>query len=63
MNRLKKILRLFCLVFFMTLASIGLGVPVSFNSREKYLNSQARIEQVETRGDHEDLVEVDEQNT
>ena len=47
----------------MTLASIGLGVPVSFNSREKYLNYQVRIEQVETRGDHEDLVEVDEQKT
>lgn len=62
MNGLKKFLRLLCLACLMTLACIGLGVPASFNNREKYLDYEVKIEQVESR-EEEDLVEVDEQTT
>lgn len=43
-----------CLIL---LAGMGIGAPVSFNSREKYLNYEVKIEQVDSKEE-----EVDEES-
>ena len=60
MNRLKKFLRLLGLVCLIILASIGIGVPISFNSREKYMDYEVKIEQSEIK-DEESESELNEQ--
>ena len=62
MNRFKKILRILGLVFFITLASIGIGAIIPFNSREKYMNHEIRVEQVEKREEENEMQSDEDQN-
>ena len=54
MKSLMKILRLLGLICLIFLAAMGVGAPVSFNSREKYQHYQVRTEQVDPKEDETD---------
>lgn len=58
MKILKKALRVLALSFLIVLAASGLGIfgVVSFNSREKYMDKEIRIEQTDKSRDEEDDV-------
>ena len=60
MNRLKKFLRLLGLVCWIILASMGIGILISFNSREKYMDYEIKTEQSESK-EEESEAEPDEQ--
>lgn len=60
MNRLKKCLRLLGLVCLILLAAMGIGVPISFNSREKYMDYEVKTEQSAMK-DEEGEAEQNEQ--
>ena len=62
MKRLNKILRLLGLIGLILLASLGIGAPISFNTREKFMDYKVRIEQVDKKDDEcdEELKEVKE---
>ena len=53
MKRLKKTLRLLVLLFFILLASIGIGIMgnIFSNNRERYHDKEIRIELNEKRED------------
>jgi hypothetical protein len=56
MEKTKKIFRFLAFVFFIILASTGIGIGQIFsNSREKYLNAEITIEQVEKKEDDGDM--------
>ncbi len=60
-KKIKRILRLILLIFFMILASVGMALPFNFNSRDKYMNNETKIELVERKDeDEEDLKDVEE---
>lgn len=42
-------------VFLIVLGSIGIGAILPFNSKEKYMNREIRIEQVEKREDESEI--------
>ena len=55
MEKTKKILRFVAFVFFILLASIGLGMGQVFsNTRENYMEAEIKIEQVEKKEDEDD---------
>ncbi|MDN5215380.1 hypothetical protein QQ020_25095 [Fulvivirgaceae bacterium BMA12] len=60
MNRLKKIVRILIWALFILLASMGIGAPISFNSRERYMDREIRIEQVEKKDEESDAESTDE---
>ena len=60
MNRVKKFLRLLGLVGLIVLAAIGIGAPISFSSRENYLDNEIRTEQSKTKDDESES-ELNEQ--
>ncbi len=60
MNRLKKFLRLLGLICLIILAFMGIGAPISFSSREEYLDSEVKSEQSEIKDDESES-ELNEQ--
>ena len=42
------------LICFIILASMGIGVPISLNNREKYMNCEIKTEQSEVREEESD---------
>lgn len=56
MKKLKKALRLLAMVLFMILASFGLGLTGAIlpGSRERYMNSDIKTEQVDKREESEE---------
>lgn len=56
MERTKKIFRFLAIVLFIILASTGIGMaPIFQNSREKYLDAEIKIEQVDKKEDEGDM--------
>ena len=56
MQKIKKALRLLAMALFMILASFGLGLTGAIlpGSRERYMNSEIKTEQVDKREDDEE---------
>lgn len=56
MEKIKKALRLLAMVLFMILASFGLGLTgvILPGSRERYMNSDIKTEQVDKREESEE---------
>jgi hypothetical protein len=51
MIRFKKVVRLLILIFLILLALSGVGAIPMVNTREKYMNNEIKIEQVDKRDD------------
>jgi hypothetical protein len=51
MKTIKKIFRLFVMIFFIALASTGIGIGGAIfpNHREKYMNKRNRIEMLDKK--------------
>lgn len=62
MNRVKKFLRLLGLIVIILLATMGIGAPISFNTRETYLDHEVRTEQAENKDDESENEQEDELN-
>jgi flagellar basal body-associated protein FliL len=64
MAKLKKALRLLCLIIMIILASFGMGITGNFlsNNRERYMNNEIRTEQVDKKEDEEDSESKEEKN-
>jgi len=60
MKRLKKFLRFLILAFIILLAAMGVGVPISFGSKEEYMDREVRIEQVERKREDDEEEELKE---
>jgi hypothetical protein len=61
MERLKKALRLLCLVILLTFAAMGMGLTGNMfpNTRERYMDKEIRTEQVDKKEEEdEDSEEV-----
>lgn len=54
MKRLKRAVRLFCLLFLIALALTGVGGISIFSTREKYQDNEIRIELVNKKEDEDD---------
>ena len=56
MQKIKKALRLLAMALFMILASFGLGLTGAIlpGSRERYMNSEIKTEQVDKREEDEE---------
>ena len=56
MQKIKKALRLLAMALFMILASFGLGLTGAIlpGSRERYMNSEIKTEQVDKREDDDE---------
>jgi hypothetical protein len=56
MNKLKKVLRLLCLVILIIMASCGIGIVGNFlpNNKERYLDNEIKIEQIDNKDDKYD---------
>jgi len=56
MKKLKKVLRLLCLVILIILASCGIGITGNFlpSNRENYLDNEIKMEQRSKKEDEAD---------
>lgn len=55
MKRIKKVFRLIAFICFLILASTGLGLAGVFGTRERYLDKEIKIEQVDKKEDEGDV--------
>lgn len=60
-KRLKTVLRYAVLIFMILLASMGIA-PITFNSREKFMDKEVRIEMVENADDEESEISLKEKS-
>lgn len=54
MINVKKVLRMTFLVIMIILALSGIGIIGQFNNREKYMDNEIKIEQVDKRDEEEE---------